>query len=359
MTKVSGTLKAVRIGMHRPARLLALGVGVLSVAAGCGISDEPPPGGDPKELTRAAASTPLPVEPPVPVTMVSHEVASPVPAKVAEKTEFRVPENVTYGDAEAVFRKGRYAEAAELFDAYTRRRADNPWGHYMLGIAAWRAGDHGRAEMALRRTIEIEPRNGKALVNLGRVLLEQNRAAAALDPAEEAVIVSPESGDAWRVLGNVRSALGAVDDAVDAYRRALVLDDRDAWSMNNFGLLLIRQGRFEEALPPLARAAELKPGLAVFQNNLGVALERSGHLVDAGDAYRAALIADPEHGKAKLSLARVEQRVGNEEWSPVDLKSLAGVFIDEIAFWRERVVRTDSTEVISAAGAKRDSMNER
>jgi Tfp pilus assembly protein PilF len=324
------------MNVRRPGGWL-LAATALVVANGCDVSKEPPPGGDPKVVSVAAASSPTPSTEP-PVTVVSHEVA---PATLSNRA-VETPLNVSYGDAETVFRKGRYAEAAVLFDAYTRRKPENVWGHYMLGIAAWRAGDHARAEEALMRTLEIDRKHGKALVNLSRVLLEQNRAAAAHDYAEEAVEVSPQSGDAWRVLGNVRSALGSVEPAAKAYRRALVIDEQDAWSMNNLGLLMIRSGRYEEALPALARATELKPRLAVFQNNLGIALERNGHLVEAADAFRVALEVDPKYTRAQESLVRVEARIVDDAWRPLDLKNLAGTFADEIVYWREQLERTGS-----------------
>lgn len=330
--RLGGRMYSSERRAHSAAAMAVL-AGVLTSA--CGVSDEPPPSGDPKVVAAAPESTQPVPEPAAPITMVSHEVGVPA-GGVA------VAGNVTYGDAEKVYRAGRYGEAAELFAAYTSRKPENPWGHYMLGISAWKAGDHGTAETALRRTIELDAKNGKALVNLGRVLLEQNRAAAALDFAEEAVVVAPESPDAWRVLGNVRSALGVADQAAAAYREALVLDDGDAWTMNNLGLMYIREARYEEALPPLARAVQLRPKTAVFQNNLGVALERTGHLHEAAEAYRAALEVDADHERARLSLTRVEERLAAGDWPPIDLQSMAGLFADEIAFWREQKLVTDT-----------------
>jgi Flp pilus assembly protein TadD len=249
-----------------------------------------------------------------------------------------VPENVTYGEAEAVFRSGDYEEAARLFEVYASRRPDNPWGHYMLGISLWRAGDHAGAEAALRRTLEVDSTHEKALVNLARVLLEQGRPSDALEYAE-AVELTPENGPAWRVLGNARSDLGMVQEAVEAYRRALVLDHRDAWTMNNLGLLMIREGRYEEALPPLARATELRPDVARFQNNLGIALERTGHLMEAAQAFRAALEVDPGYEKARVSLERIETRLAAATTSPtpLDLIALAGAFSAEVERWKQEV----------------------
>jgi predicted Zn-dependent protease len=299
-------------------------VGASVAAAACGVSDETPPGGDPKVIAAAPTTQSVPTEP------------APVAVTPESSTTTVLNENVTYSDAETVYRKGDYKQASELFEAYTLRKPENVWGHYMLGISAWKAGDHEKAEGALRKTIELDPNHGKGFVNLSRVLLEQNRPAAALDYAEQGVVLTPESVDAWRVLANVRSELGVVDEAVEAYRRALVLDEEDTWSMNNLGLLMIRKGRFEEALPPLARAVQLKPGSVTFQNNLGVALERSGYLTAAADAFRAVLAVSPEHVKAKTSLTRIEERLVDGDWPPVDLTMLAGIFSEEIKTWREQ-----------------------
>ena len=269
-------------------------------------------------------------------------VSDPQPVTQPVEEE-RVPETVTYGDAEKVFRSGEYEEAARLFEAYAQRRPENPWGHYMQGISLWRAGDHAGAEAALRRTLEVDSTHAKGLVNLARVLLEQGKASDALDYAEKVVELEPESGPGWRVLGNVHAELGLVEDAVSAYRRAIVLDHRDAWTMNNLGLLMIREGRYEEALPPLARATELRPDVAVFQNNLGVALERTGHPVEAVVAFRAALDADPGYEKARVSLERVEPKAAQVATpEPFDLTRIAGMFSDEIERWKQ-MAREETT----------------
>jgi Flp pilus assembly protein TadD len=248
-----------------------------------------------------------------------------------------VPPDVSYGDAEAVFRKGRYREAEELFTAYTQRRPENGFGHYMLGLSAWKAGDRSIAADALARAVELDPENLKAKLNLGRVLLEEGRAPDALAYLESAVGMAPESAEAYRVLGNVRSELGQIEPAVMAYHHALVLDAEDAWTMNNLGLLLVRQGRFDEALPALARATQLKPGSATFQNNLGVALEAKGYYSEAAEAFRTALETSPSHDRATISLARIAGRETPDDLMPLNLSGLAALFVDEIGIWSVEV----------------------
>lgn len=257
----------------------------------------------------------------------------PQPVSVPEPVETPpTPRVVSFEEAEGAFRDGRFGESVELFTAYTESQPDNPWGHYMLGLASWKNGELDRAEQALRRTLELDRNHVKGYVNLGRVLLQQDRPEEARDAALEAVDIDPVSTDGYRVLGLAHDEIGETDSAVTAYREALVLDD-DVWSMNNLGLLYIRGGRFEDALGPLARAVELRDDVAVFHNNFGIALERAGYLSDAADEFELAVATDPDHTKAIASLARVRERAAGDV--RVNRVLLAQEFADQIEGWRD------------------------
>jgi Flp pilus assembly protein TadD len=241
--------------------------------------------------------------------------------------------NVTYEDAESVFRKGRYEESAEMFAVYAETNPTNAFGHYMLGLSAWKSGDHAGAEEALTRAVDLNGETVKIRTNLGRVLLERGRPGDALPHLEKAVELEPTSHEVWRVLGNVYAQSGRSVDAIDAYRQALMLNDHDSWTMNNYGLALIQLGRYEDALLPLARAVELVPLSATFQNNLGVALERIGELEGARTAFAAALEADSTYGKARTSLERVEARLVETPMVAPDVSVFARQFVEDMQAW--------------------------
>jgi superkiller protein 3 len=302
-------------------------LGLVVTAVACG-SDRK----DSSTLTVGSSTEPA-------ATLAQAEASpSPMPETAAVATAARpissVPANVSFGDAERVFRSGDYATASAMFEAYATRMPTNPWGHYMLGISAWRGGDHVAAESALRRTVEVDPKHGKGLINLARVLLEQRKASDALDFALKVVELYPENGEGWRVLGNAHAELRMGEDAANAYKQAIALDPEDAWTMNNLGLLRIQQGEYMAALYPLARATELAPEVAAFQNNLGVALERAGYVTQAADAYRAALTADEKYEKARVSLERVGGLVPTAPVNAIDLPALAADFAAEVLRWQ-------------------------
>jgi len=237
---------------------------------------------------------------------------------------------VSIAEGEKVFQEKRYADAAVLFSTYVDQHPNNPWGHYMLGLSSWKAGDLQRAESAFVRANEIDPRHVKTLLNLTRVHLDQGRPKDALARVNAALVLDSSSGEAYRLLGRVRSALNEPNEAIAAYRLALSHDPKDVWSMNNVGLILIQQGSFEEALGPLALAVQLDSGVATFQNNLGIALEHTGRFTLATQAFKSALAVDESYTKAKLSLARVEGRKEDPTVTPVELTTLAESFDREI-----------------------------
>jgi tetratricopeptide (TPR) repeat protein len=257
---------------------------------------------------------------------------------------------VSYEDAETAYKAGNYSDAAELFAAYTESKPDNPWGRYMLGLSAWKAGDLARAETAFDEALTLDPTHLKSMLNSTRVLLELGKADQALERIETAIETAPQSGEALRLRGRALAQLGRNDEAMKAYQRAAALDEQDVWAMNNLGLLYIQLGRYTEALPPLARATELRPRSPVFQNNLGQALERLGHIDQAKKAYEAALAGDSTYVKAGTALARVTGLAGVPGPVEVDLAGLADEFRATVQQWAF-VARDSMSDAVDSAAS--------
>jgi tetratricopeptide (TPR) repeat protein len=274
---------------------------------------------------RAAVAT-EPTSGPVQVMPVSREVSA------AENPAPLVTGPVTFEEADKAFRSKRYDEATELFTAYVEQKPENAWGHFMLGLSAWKANDDAKAETAFTEALARDPMHVKSIMGLSRVLIETGRAEEALEHLESAALFD-SSSQVFRLEGRALEELGRVDEAADAYLDAIAMNDTDVWALNNLGYLYIRVGRESAALGPLARAAELAPDIAVFQNNLGIALERAGFPGSAVEAYRAAVAADERQEKARINLERVEAR-GIDLDVTVDLTQLAQQFIDEVVSWR-------------------------
>ena len=170
-----------------------------AIVAACGRSDRPQ-----TISTSAGANTP--------VVSGSSSVND-----TAGETPVALPP-VTYERAESVYGTGNYGEATQLFRSYTEANPENPWGHYMLGLAAWKNGEPDRAINAFDRSLQLDPTHRKSLYNSGRVLLELGRSQEALERIQKALAQDPASNEGLRLLGRAQYRLGKVD-ARDPYRQ--------------------------------------------------------------------------------------------------------------------------------------------
>jgi tetratricopeptide (TPR) repeat protein len=307
---------------------------------------------DPRPIAFAAALALLPLglvacgkdkTPPKPVVAVatSTPAAEPkvIPAGGLPPTEKTTPPAsllTSFADAETAYHEGRVDEAKRYFEEYVASKPDNPWGFYMLGLAAARTGDLAEAEKALEKSLELEPKSVKTHRNLTRVLLDLGRDNEALEESEVALTLDSTSAESFRLKARAQAKLGDPASAIETYREALVVDDKDVWSMNNLGLIYLEQGRPDDALGPLARAVELKGTAPVFQNNLGMALERAGFPVAAKEAYERAVKADSTYTKAVKNLERIGGVVGDTTGDAgVNLSEMAEVFRLNVQMWKD------------------------
>jgi Flp pilus assembly protein TadD len=271
-----------------------------------------------------------------PSTAVAQNETTPAPnpvettEKAASTAKPAVVGEVTYEIAERAFLDGRYDEAVDLFTRYTERKPDNSFGHYMLGLSAWKDGRIDVAEGEFQKSLTLDPNHQKSCLNLARVLLQGHRPTEALTVLERALEIDSTSSAAFRLKGNALGDLGRSDEAVAAYQSAIQLDPEDAWSMNNLAFIEIQQGHYDEALPALARATELRKDVPLFYNNLGMALEHGSHYAAAAEAYGFAVSLDGSNTKAVQNHDRAITVRDDPSIPAVDLTALAREFESSI-----------------------------
>lgn len=321
---------------RRPNGLITAGlVLVAGLATGCSEQSKKP-------VAKAQETKqPMPMPTPTDVKDIDKEGSKPVPTGP-----------VTFAEGEAAFQAKNYAEATRIFARYTEQRPNNAWGHFMLGLSTWKGGDLMAAEGAFEKALSIDPKHVKSLVNLSRVLLDENRIEDALDKLVLASELDPMSKDVPRLLGRAYHAQDNTVEAIKAYRHAIEIDGKDSWAMNNLGLLFLEQGRADDALPLLARAVELGKNVSAFHNNLGMALEHTGRFSAAATAYSNALTADPNYEKAKQNLARVEKVKEDPTKEPFELETTAKGPAEKINDKIDETVETPRTEPIVSQQAK-------
>ena len=101
----------------------------------------------------------------------------------------------------------RYPDSWEAWDA--------------LGSARGMANDPVGAERAVRKSIQLSPKNAKSWLNLGDVLIWQQRFPEAEEAIQKVLALDPKRGPAYYSLGQCREGQGDLPGAVKAYRQAL------------------------------------------------------------------------------------------------------------------------------------------
>lgn len=98
---------------------------------------------------------------------------------------------------------------------------------HFWGAALRSAGETASAERALRRAVDLGPRNPWVRLDYARVLSDLHRDAEALNHAQEAVELATDHDSqiaTLRFLGDLYWSSGDVTHASDAYRRLVALD---------------------------------------------------------------------------------------------------------------------------------------
>ena len=163
------------------------------------------------------------------------------------------------------------------------------------------------AERHYRRALELKPDYAPVYVNLGDVLLAQQRSAEAVEAylrAGTLGVVDPQ------LDGRIADAFlrfGKPDQAVDFYRRALSSGDRSSQTYNNLILALIQSDRMDEAIKVFPEALQLDPNNATLHFAYASALLDSGRHGEATGEFNRAVALNPDLISARRDLELASQ----------------------------------------------------
>jgi spermidine synthase/tetratricopeptide (TPR) repeat protein len=149
--------------------------------------------------------------------------------------------------------RGKIDEAIAEFGDALRLDPDSAMTHWHLGAALAAGGNHGaRALQAsareqaiahLRRSVQLDPRNGDAQYDLARMLVDAGQAAEALDHFRAASALMPKSVGAHNGLGLAFALQGRIEEAIGQFQLALALDPASADARRNLAIALRQRRR--------------------------------------------------------------------------------------------------------------------
>ena len=207
-------------------------------------------------------------------------------------------------------RQGRYDEAVPYFVTVTKLAPDYAGGFINLGSALHWLGDWDSAEVAWRKSLELNP-DSMAFQNMGTLHYYEGRFEDAAEMQEKAIEVSPSDHRAWGRLADAERYVSGQDAAsLESYREAirlvkaqLIINPDEPEDLAYLSIYLANVGELDAARTAKDRALALAPrnpnmhyAAAIVELKSGdsdAAIRELSHSVHSGYSFRL-LVTDPD-----------------------------------------------------------------
>src|SRR6266567_2912656 len=212
-------------------------------------------------------------------------------------------------EAADAFQVGDFATGESLLAKVQERDPKMHAVPYMLGEAALRQRQWGRAAAELQKALELDPNFDQAMTALARALHEKGDDAGARQWLDKALQHDKQNFRAWYELGWIEFRAGNKDSAQTAFEKALSIQPNFALAQRDLGILYFGRKQYEKAVSCLLRASQLGVNEAPLFNFLGICYSLTGRLSQAVRTYHKALQLDPNLADAHLNLGNAYEQL--------------------------------------------------
>ncbi len=183
-----------------------------------------------------------------------------------------------------------------------------------LGRALYNKGQLDEAVFYYLKSLEIRPRYGDALTNLGDALVRLDADNTNTNnPHAQARRTGADYANAHNTLGLGLAMNGKLDEAIPHFRKALFYDPDDMNARSNLGHAMALQGRLDEAIGQCEQVLRRSPHSPQAHNILGLALLKQGRLDEAVAHLREALQYEPDFVEAHSHLGQALAALGQRD----------------------------------------------
>lgn len=222
------------------------------------------------------------------------------------------------------FQARRWHDSITLWEYTLEVNPRNPVAELNLGTALEEGGRIAEAQRLYEQNLSTAPQAADvAHVHLGRLLAERGSFEEAKEHFEAALRLRPDYVVAHARYGVALAKVGKLEEAVQRFQEAVRLDPDYGPAHEDLGSLLGRLGQVPEAIYHSREALRLNPRNARAHVNLGVALESAGQLTEASEHYRAALRLDPAIADAHNNLGAALDRQGDLQAAETEYREAA------------------------------------
>lgn len=148
---------------------------------------------------------------------------------------------------------------------------------------------YAAAEQLYRTLLDFQPAHVPALVNLGTILLQRNKAEEAIKFLKKATELDASSSPAWFMMGVAQYRAGEDHHAIASLTETVRLDPANAPALLYLGNLETSAGNYEKAVVHFENALKIQPESPDAHFNLAWTYSRLGRTAQARKSYDAAI----------------------------------------------------------------------
>ena len=178
-------------------------------------------------------------------------------------------------------------------------------------------GDFVDADRWLTMSLSWEPANALGWYYLGRAKYNENRFAEAIDAFHSCLKLEPRNVKAVDNIGLSEQGLNHPEEAAKAFQLAISwqegANEKNAQPFLNLGSLLTDQGNADAGLPYLLKATEMAPRNARCHEELGRAYVKLKQLKNAQAELEQAVQLAPNSSSVRFELAMTYREQGLKE----------------------------------------------
>jgi tetratricopeptide (TPR) repeat protein len=209
--------------------------------------------------------------------------------------------------------EGKYREAAIQFSNALKIDKNFADAHYQLAQTYVHLGQYGPAHSELLRTVDLQPTNYKARLDLGNLLMAARRTDDAASQANVVLAAQPNNPDVHALMSAIDLRRGQKDEALAEIQKALELEPKRAAFHEDLALLQVGDpSKATSAEDELKESVKLDPKSVNAKLLLAAFYMRSGRWPEAEQMSKDAISTDPKSLGARRGLAQVYLRQGNQ-----------------------------------------------
>jgi tetratricopeptide (TPR) repeat protein len=226
--------------------------------------------------------------------------------------------------------QGKYREAAIQYLNALKVDKDFADAHYALAQTYEHLGQFSSAYRELARTVDLQPANYKARIDLGDLLVAAGKLDDAQAQANAVTAAQPDNPDAHALLSAIDARRGQRDQALIEMQRAIELDPKRATFHEDLALLQSADSTKAASVEDeLKKAVALDPKSVKAKLILAAFYAKANRLADAEKVSWDAVATDPKSLPARANVAEVILKEGDQARAEQVLRQAEKDFPDD------------------------------